>query len=125
MASLCAVSLQKIFPSTIVKVYTYGQPRTGNEVYARWVEKVITPERIFRVVHSFDGVPTMAPRLLGYRHHGTEYWALSPPSSAEQTRICSGADDEDAEGSMKIPTTGINPPHLMYFGIFYMMPFLF
>lgn len=75
----------------------------------------------------------MAPRALGFRHHGeqlvpklsrtlfahmnrntdTEYWALSP-HSPQQTRICVGADgEEDPEGSMKIPTTGINPPHLM------------
>jgi len=124
MASLCAVSLQKIFPPTVVKMYTYGQPRTGNEIYARWVEQVITPARSFRVVHSLDGVPTMVPRILGFRHHSTEYWALSP-HSPQQTRVCIGNDgEEDPEGSMKIPTTGINPPHLMYFGIFYMTPFL-
>lgn len=47
------------------------------------------------------------------RDPDTEYWALSP-HSAQQTRICAGADgEEDPEGSMKIPSTGINPPHLM------------
>ncbi|KAJ7622324.1 alpha/beta-hydrolase [Roridomyces roridus] len=127
MAAIAAVTLQMLFHDTTkVRLYTYGQPRTGNAVFAGWVDSLITPERCFRVVHTFDGVPTMVPITLGYKHHSTEYWSLSP-HSPQQTRICVNTADalqEDPSGSMKIPSTGINPSHLSYFGIFYMTPYL-
>ncbi|KAJ7090136.1 Alpha/Beta hydrolase protein [Mycena epipterygia] len=124
MAALAGINLQMLYPTTVVRLYTYGQPRTGNAVFATWVDTLITPQRSFRVVHSNDGVPTMVPMALGYMHHSTEYWALSP-HSPQQTRICNGAGLlEDPQGSMKLPSTGINPAHLSYFGIFYMTPYL-
>ncbi|KAJ7347716.1 Alpha/Beta hydrolase protein [Mycena olivaceomarginata] len=124
LASLAGITLQMTFPTAVVKYYTYGQPRTGNITYATWVNTLIGPEKSFRVVHSNDGVPTMAPEMLGFVHHSTEYWALSP-HSPQQTRICNAAGLlEDPMGSKKIPTTGINPAHLSYFGIFYMTPYL-
>ncbi|KAJ7120765.1 Alpha/Beta hydrolase protein [Mycena crocata] len=124
MAALAGITLQMMFPTTLVRFYTYGQPRTGNAVFAAWVNTLIGPERSFRVVHSNDGVPTMDPEMLGYMHHSTEYWALSP-HSPQQTRICAGAGLlEDPKGSKKLPSTGINPAHLSYFGIFYMTPYL-
>ncbi|KAJ7629248.1 Alpha/Beta hydrolase protein [Mycena polygramma] len=124
LSAIAAITLQMLFPTATVKLYTYGQPRTGNAVFATWINTLIKPEKCFRVVHSNDGVPTMAPEMLGYMHHSTEYWALSP-HSPQQTRICTGAGLlEDPRGSKKIPTTGINPAHLSYFGIFYMTPYL-
>ncbi|KAF8152095.1 Alpha/Beta hydrolase protein [Mycena galopus ATCC 62051] len=119
LASLAGITLQMIFPTAQVRYYTYGQPRTGNEGFATWVNTVIKPERLFRVVHTFDGVPTMAPMMLGFVHHSTEYWALSP-HSPQQTRICNAAGlAEDPAGSMKVPTTGINPAHLVVIHSFY------
>ncbi|KAJ7221296.1 Alpha/Beta hydrolase protein [Mycena pura] len=112
LASMAAVILQTLFPTTAVRLYTYGQPRVGNAVFAAWVNTAIGPERSFRVVHTFDGVPTMASEWHGYMHHSTEYWSLSP-HSPQQTRICNGAGlAEDPQGSKKIPCAGINPPHL-------------
>ncbi|KAJ7052004.1 Alpha/Beta hydrolase protein [Mycena amicta] len=112
LAALAGITLQMTFPNTQVRCYTYGQPRTGNAVFAAWLDTLIGPERLFRVVHSNDGVPTMAPELLGFVHHTTEYWALSP-HSPQQTYICNAAGlQEDPHGSKKLPTTGINPAHL-------------
>ncbi|KAJ7754705.1 Alpha/Beta hydrolase protein [Mycena maculata] len=37
MASLAGIALQMLFPNTYVKLYTYGQPRTGNLTYATLV----------------------------------------------------------------------------------------
>ncbi|KAF7317276.1 Alpha/beta-hydrolase [Mycena chlorophos] len=125
LASLAAATLKKKFPDVELLVYTYGQPRVGNDVWATWVDNLIPPDHLFRVVHSNDGVPTMAPRRKGFVHHGTEYWALSP-HSPQQTYKCDGAGqfEEDPSGSMQIPTLGITPAHLWYFGIFYMTPYL-
>ncbi|KZW01242.1 alpha/beta-hydrolase, partial [Exidia glandulosa HHB12029] len=116
LASFAAVSLQMTFPTNKVRVYTYGAPRVGNKVFATWANTILPLERAFRVVHANDGVPTMAPEFepFGYKHHGTEYWALSPHSPAT-TRICIAPGElEDPEGSKKIfPSLGINPPHLV------------
>ncbi|KAF7311873.1 Alpha/beta-hydrolase [Mycena indigotica] len=113
LAALAAVTLQKTFQNVPLRCYTYGQPRTGNAVWAAWVDEVVTPDRLFRVVHSNDGVPTMALASLGFVHHSTEYWALSP-HSPQQTYICVAPGvAEDPAGSRKLPTTGINPAHLV------------
>ncbi|KAF7300115.1 Alpha/beta-hydrolase [Mycena kentingensis (nom. inval.)] len=117
LAALAAISITLTYPSVQVRCYTYGQPRTGNAVFASWVNEKIGAKRLYRVVHSNDGVPTMAPAILGFAHHSTEYWALSP-HSPQQTYICvpAGVDPglEDPEGSQKLPTLGINPAHLSY-----------
>ena len=48
LASLGAVSLKSNFPSTSLKLYTFGQPRTGNPDYASLAENVIGVDNIFR-----------------------------------------------------------------------------
>lgn len=53
LSSLGGVSLAANFPSAHLKVYTFGQPRTGNSAYASLAEDLIGPENIFRGVHLF------------------------------------------------------------------------
>jgi pimeloyl-ACP methyl ester carboxylesterase len=54
-----------------VWVYTFGQPRVGNGVWAAWYDRQLG-RRSFRVVHAED-VVARVPWLLGrYRHCGTE-----------------------------------------------------
>ncbi|KAJ6527603.1 hypothetical protein DFH09DRAFT_1094766 [Mycena vulgaris] len=72
-------------------------------------------------VHSNDGVPTMVPTKLGYMHQNEcIVLASCAPDEVplEQTRICNGAGLlDDPQGSMKIPSTDINPAHLSKTGI--------
>ncbi|KAG2054876.1 alpha/beta-hydrolase [Suillus hirtellus] len=88
-------------------------PRTGDQSFAELVETLIGVDNVFRGVHSFDGVPTMIPTRLGYKHHATEYWQFTEPPAPRHVRRCVGA--EDPEGSASIPSTGINPAHMVYF----------
>ncbi|KAI0028365.1 Alpha/Beta hydrolase protein [Vararia minispora EC-137] len=115
LASLAAVAVKQAHPTVYVLllVCEIFEPRTGNAAFAAFVNGLIGSKNIYRVVHSYDGVPTMVPRALGYRHSGTEYWVLDP-ASAERTFICNAAGDneEDPKGSMRVPSTGINVPHL-------------
>ena len=55
---------------------------------------------------------------------GTEYWHLDP-SGPGKTFVCNAAGpyQEDPTGSSRVPTTGINPDHLVYFVIPYITPF--
>ncbi|KAF7311759.1 Lipase-3 domain-containing protein [Mycena indigotica] len=117
LAALGAVSLKTAFPKVPMKLYTFGQPRTGDAQWAKYIESLVGVDNIFRAVHTFDGVPTIvAP---GFQHHATQYWQSHDPipllESAESTVTrCIG--EEDPACSNIIPSTGINPAHVFYFG---------
>ncbi|KAG1901972.1 Alpha/Beta hydrolase protein [Suillus fuscotomentosus] len=113
IASIAAVSIRNSFPDAALRLFTFGQPRTGDQSFAELVETLIGVDNVFRGVHSFDGVPTMIPTRLGYKHHATEYWQFTEPPAPRHVRRCVGA--EDPEGSASIPSTGINPAHMVYF----------
>ncbi|EPQ56301.1 alpha/beta-hydrolase [Gloeophyllum trabeum ATCC 11539] len=121
LSSLAAVSMKSNFPNNTVRMYTYGQSRTGNPAYAYYVNDLFG-SNAYRFVHSNDGVPTMRPQDLGYRHHGIEYWQNPEPSSAANTKECA-ADGEDPTCSDSIPSTGINAAHVSYFDVLTSTPY--
>jgi len=121
VASLAAISLRQNFRTSVTRMYSYGQPRTGNRVYAEFFNSEIGANA-FRAVHTNDGVPTMIPTLLGYHHHGVEYWQFIDPPLPVTTKQC-GAHGEDLLCSASIPSGGINVAHLIYFGIPAITPF--
>ncbi|KAJ7189503.1 alpha/beta-hydrolase [Mycena pura] len=125
LATLAAVSLLQIFPASPLldqtRTYSYGAPRTGNAVFAQYVNAEFGA-RAFRVVHTNDGVPTMIPTALGYRHHGIEYWQHVDPPSPSTTLRCA-ASGEDPCCSASIPSGGITPAHATYLGIIVPTPF--
>jgi len=115
LASLAAISLHKNlqeFHGTI-RLFTFGQPRTGNLNYSRYIEDGIGSDNMYRVVHLYDGVPTMVPQFLGYHHHATEYWQIREPSGPENVRKCTQSS-EDPDCSRSIHSTGINLDHFIY-----------
>ncbi|KAJ7878061.1 Alpha/Beta hydrolase protein [Mycena leptocephala] len=99
IASLAAPALKSELPIAAIKLFTFGQPRVGNRKFAAFVEKKLGVENIFR-----NGVPTMVPRILGYRHFATEYWQYMNPilsSLAHHTvRKCDHMNGEDITCSM-------------------------
>ena len=52
LASLGGVSLAANFPGTPLRVFTFGQPRTGEPGYASLAEDLIGVENIFRGTSS-------------------------------------------------------------------------
>ncbi|TDL21691.1 alpha/beta-hydrolase [Rickenella mellea] len=109
LSSLGGLSLKSNFPSSNVRLFTFGQPRTGNPAYAALVESVVGTSNIFR-----DGVPTIIPQSAGYQHHAVEFWNFADPPTAANVKQCTG--DEDPTCSDSIPSGGINQAHLTYFG---------
>ncbi|THH15224.1 hypothetical protein EW146_g5209 [Bondarzewia mesenterica] len=101
LSSLAAITLKQNIPNSTVRMYTYGQPRTGNDIYAFFINDNFG-SNAFRVVHTMDGVPKVVPTSLGFRHHGIEYWQSSEPPSAEMTRQCA-PDGEDPTCSASAP----------------------
>ncbi|KAH7099325.1 Alpha/Beta hydrolase protein [Auriculariales sp. MPI-PUGE-AT-0066] len=125
ISSIASLTLKQLYPHRPMRLYTYGQPRTGNENFARAVTDTLGPANIFRVVRSNDGVPALCPRTLGFKHHGTEYWVLDPPLPT-RTFVCNAAGiyDEDPHGSnSSVLRLGVNLAHMSYFGIPGCMPF--
>ncbi|KAF7335123.1 Alpha/beta-hydrolase [Mycena venus] len=118
LAALGAVSVKTALPSAALKLYTFGQPRTGDAQWAAFAESTIGASNIFRAVHTFDGVPTIIPRILGYEHHSTEYWQFEDPGlfTSESTTVTKCVGEEDPSCSDSILSTGINPAHVFYFG---------
>ena len=47
------------------------------------------------MTHTNDPVPLIVPRVLGYRHQGTEYWQSVDPASAAIVKKCSVANDKE------------------------------
>ncbi|KAI0313943.1 Alpha/Beta hydrolase protein [Amylostereum chailletii] len=114
LASIASLSLKAHFPNTTVELFTYGQPRTGNARFADLLEDMVGSEHLYRGVHTFDGVPTIIPESLGYRHHSREYWQFEEPPNRLTVRQCTGQEDPDC--SRSVPPTGINVAHDVYFG---------
>lgn len=48
LASIAGVSLKANFPDVPLRMFTFGQPRTGNSVYATLVEKLIGKDNLYR-----------------------------------------------------------------------------
>ncbi|KAF5351321.1 hypothetical protein D9758_008016 [Tetrapyrgos nigripes] len=106
---------RRFVPISPTRMFTYGQPRTFNPTGALFINQQFGANA-FRGVHTTDGVPTIIPTSLGYRHHGIEYWQNPDPASAQTTKKCA-ADGEDPTCSASIPSQGIDQAHLTYFGI--------
>lgn len=52
LASLGGASLAANFPDSKLRVFTFGQPRTGNPGYAQVIEDLVGTENLYRAVHT-------------------------------------------------------------------------
>ncbi|KAJ9069236.1 hypothetical protein DSO57_1020559 [Entomophthora muscae] len=95
-----------------MELYTYGQPRTGNVVFAKWLSQ--QPLGSSRVVHRNDVIPHLAFGLLGsYVHHQNEVWLRE-----EAVVLCNPGVLEDPNCSYSIPIAQLSlADHLVYFNI--------
>ncbi|KAI0058113.1 alpha/beta-hydrolase [Artomyces pyxidatus] len=114
LASIASLSLKYHIPSAAVRLFTYGMLyATGNAGFADLMHDMIGDANMYRA-RNIDGVSTLVPESLGYRHHATEYWQHAEPPDSSTVRQCEG--QEDPECSKSILSTGINTAHFVYFG---------
>lgn len=90
LAALAAAQFSSTFPN--MTIYTTGEPRTGNEAFALFIDSTFqasNPDttRFFRCTHENDGVLKVPGTDLGYVHHGLEYWNRDP-TGASTIYIC-------------------------------------
>ncbi|KAJ5524068.1 triacylglycerol lipase B [Penicillium frequentans] len=72
LAALAGTALRNAGYS--LDLYTYGQPRVGNDALA---EYMTAQGSLWRTTHTDDIVPRLPPELLGYAHASPEYWITS------------------------------------------------
>ncbi|ORX74963.1 alpha/beta-hydrolase [Linderina pennispora] len=84
-----------------MQMFTYGQPRTGNQAFAEYVENLGHP--VFRVVYRHDIVPRMPPMDLGFQHHGQEVWY----EGDENIKFCKG-EGENLTCELGVPFSELN-----------------
>ncbi|KAH7693818.1 Lipase [Aphelenchoides avenae] len=104
---------QGIFPSSSIKLYTLGQPRTGDSAYANAINQLV-PES-HRVVNSRDLVPHVPPYgLLGYQHHKSEVWYSLGMSNGASFQQCTS---DGLTGCSNPDVLNANVlDHITYFG---------
>ncbi|KAI8332678.1 Alpha/Beta hydrolase protein [Chlamydoabsidia padenii] len=100
-----------ISPSN-TNLYTYGEPRVGNQKFAAYVKSTGIPK--IRTVHSSDIVPHLPPMAMGFVHSGTEYWIKDDQSKA--TEICQAEFESESCSNTAVPFLSITD-HLEYYGI--------
>ena len=71
LAQVCATQTELRDAIPVQAVYTYGQPRVGDEQFARIMHEELG-HKIFRLVNDRDIVPRVPFYSLGYRHYGRE-----------------------------------------------------
>jgi predicted lipase len=66
LATIGALDIRTLF-GHVDQLYTFGEPRVGNEAFASYVTSSI-PER-YRIIHYADIVPHVPPQLpIPYAH---------------------------------------------------------
>ncbi|OQE27111.1 hypothetical protein PENFLA_c006G04891 [Penicillium flavigenum] len=94
-------------------VYSYGQPRVGNEALAKYITE---QGSLWRVTHQDDLVPKLPPASVGFSHASPEYWITSDDDT---TVTSSDIDVIEGVGSKSGNAGTLNPDvgaHSWYLG---------
>ncbi|KAJ9074043.1 hypothetical protein DSO57_1010132 [Entomophthora muscae] len=110
IAVLSAVYMAEVVPWERISVYTYGQPRIGNEQFVRWLNS--QPMEMTRVVNDNDSVPHLPPNFAGFFHAHTEMFVRG-----NDVRVCSTQALEDPTCSRSRVTFPSRIPHSTAFGV--------
>jgi triacylglycerol lipase len=71
LAELCAAQAQIASHMPVQGVYTFGQPRCGDDGFAELIQAALG-QRIFRFINDKDIVPRVPFFGMGFRHYGCE-----------------------------------------------------
>ncbi|KAF2165861.1 hypothetical protein M409DRAFT_23593 [Zasmidium cellare ATCC 36951] len=111
LAALAAASLAG--QGHQLTAYTYGEPRNGNPAFTTYINSQVP--NYYRVTHYNDGVPQIPPPLLGFQHHGTEYFqSLQNGNTASSTLKCAGTDPTNCNAAQDFGKDPINGAHIAY-----------
>ncbi|KAI1728090.1 lipase (class 3) domain-containing protein [Ditylenchus destructor] len=119
LATLAAahVIADRRYDRTRLKLFTLGQPRTGNREFAQGLDELLPPNSTYRITHSRDPVVHLPPHSYkNYTHNIAEVWYYNDMNeNATYTAICSG-DGESRNCSGQIHYVFSVSDHVKYFG---------
>ncbi|KAL3458879.1 Alpha/Beta hydrolase protein [Aspergillus heterothallicus] len=99
-----------------VTTYTFGEPLNGNAAFVQYIEAAVPDSKYFRVTHANDGVPQIPPTLLGYAHHGSEFWQREAGQNSAVTTFACGKKSTTCNAAQNFGSSPINRAHLTYTG---------
>jgi len=115
LATHCALDGVLNFGVEAQFVYTYGQPRVGNDNFANYYQSLVPIT--YRVTHSMDPVPHLPGQWLGTKddfwHVATEVFYESDPSG--DYVVCDGSGEDDSCSDKYIVALDVSD-HLDYLG---------
>ena len=103
-----AAEVASIYNSTIVTLYNFGSPRTGNPVFVSWAKDILDSNSV-RMRRQLDIVPSIPPRSIGYRHMRTEVWNKHSEGQPDSYSVCDGSGEDPACGDSEE-----HPPFPLY-----------
>ncbi|BDA47587.1 Lipase at C-terminar half [Coccomyxa sp. Obi] len=74
LATICAMDVKFKAGLTDVRLYTFGSPRVGNDIFANFVVNQTTAS--WRFTHNRDIVPSWPPQWVGFHHLPREVWQV-------------------------------------------------
>ena len=119
LAVLAAADLHYTWSLNVDFVFTFGEPRVGNQAFRDFYSK--GSHVSWRVTHWRDPVPKLPLSSMGFKHHGTEVFYNSDSSSYTQ---CDGTG-HDMRCSDGLDISVLITDHTSYLGLSQMPPFHF
>ena len=103
-----------------VRLYTYGQPRTGDSTFAAAMDSVFGAQdgNALRTVHFDDPIPRVPGEFIDdYHHHATQYWeSINGTVTPASVLDCMG--DEDPNCSLSTDFTNFDTAaHSIYMNL--------
>ncbi|GMS80702.1 hypothetical protein PENTCL1PPCAC_2877, partial [Pristionchus entomophagus] len=102
------------FDQNRITLYTFGQPRTGDQKYADVHDNFV--KMAYRVVHDRDLVAHAPPEFMKYDHHKYEVWYDNDMSPGSPFVVCSQQEDTQCSDQIHFNLNFL-PDHPHYFGI--------
>lgn len=101
LAVISSLDLRVTF-GKVDQLYTYGQPRVGNQPFADYLAQQIPS--LYRVVHYADLFTHLPPlTMIDYRHGGTQIWYDEPMAKYQ---VCTA---EDPKCMDSLPESKLTP----------------
>ncbi|KAI8806179.1 Alpha/Beta hydrolase protein [Cladochytrium replicatum] len=79
-----------------IRVFTYGEPRIGNNAAGVWITGRGWAG-VYRGVNYDDIVPHLPYQWMGFRHHRREWWILSGGTNVVTCNDVNASDNEDSD----------------------------
>ncbi|GMR30566.1 hypothetical protein PMAYCL1PPCAC_00761 [Pristionchus mayeri] len=113
LASMAAahISANNIVSKSKIVLYTFGQPRTGDQKYADVHDNLVTS---FRVTHQKDIVAHIPPEFMKYEHHTSEVWYNNDMSDGSSYVVCGKQEDKRCSDKNLLDTSVDDHTH--YYG---------